>query len=222
MATTTNAHLFKLLQLSSVSLPVGGYSFSQGMEWACEEAWITNVQETQTWLTSQIFHSLAPVDLALVFHSHRAVKQGSDALTELNDLSLACRETQELRMMEVAMGKALHRWANNLDLAIQWQVEEPSFVVLFSVISSHWGIDADQTASGFAWSWLENQVQAATKLVPLGQTQAQQLLVALQPELSTAVSRAKQINLEQIGAGLPGLAIASAKHETQYSRLFRS
>ena len=97
-----------------------------------------------------------------------------------------------------------------------------SFVCLFGLCAQQWEIPYRLTAMGLSWSWLENQVAAATKLVPLGQTQAQQLLIKLQPILSEVINSAEYISEDEIGGGLPALAIASALHETQYSRLFRS
>jgi urease accessory protein len=101
-------------------------------------------------------------------------------------------------------------------------LEDISFVVLFAIAATHWQVEFDSAALGFSWSWLENQIAAATKLVPLGQTQAQLLLGELQPTLSEAIALSKTIDEDDIGAGLPAVAIASCLHETQYSRLFRS
>jgi urease accessory protein len=141
----------------------------------------------------------------------------------LNDLSLACRETRELRLTDSAMGEALRRVLKNLGIDVpQVLQQEVSFIVLFAFAAKHWGLAFDAAALGLGWSWLENQVAAATKLVPLGQTQAQQLLNDLQPLLPQAIEIAKNVEEDFIGAGLPALAIASSRHETQYSRLFRS
>jgi len=222
--TTTDTALLRLMQLSSVSLPVGGYAFSQGLEFAIERGWIRNSQQVSEWLEQQLLYAVAQTDLPLLRLAMTAAEaQQQKQLQHCNDLALACRETRELRLTDSAMGEAMNR------LMVSLAVPQPlpssgglSFVVLFGIAAQHWQIGYPTAALGFLWSWLENQVAAATKLVPLGQTQAQQLLGELQPLLPEAISRAEQVEEDEIGSGLQGLAIASAGHETQYSRLFRS
>ena len=220
----TNIRLIRLLQLSSVSLPVGGYAFSQGMEHAIDVGWITNKQQVNQWVSEQLEFAQACTDLPLLRLMMQAVTyQDWQKLIQLNDLALACRETKELRLTDTAMGEALGRLLRNLGMELPFaRSEDVSFISLFSLAASQWQISCQAAAIGFLWSWLENQIAAATKLVPLGQTQAQQLLLELQPQLSQAIEKAEQIHEEDIGNGLPALAIASAKHEIQYSRLFRS
>jgi urease accessory protein len=211
----------RLLQLSSVSLPVGGYAFSQGMEYAIDAGWVRNAEQVESWLQLQLLQGVARTDLPLL----RLAMQGDVEARwlALNDLSLACRETRELRLTDSAMGEALRRVLKNLGIEVpQVLQQEVSFNVLFAFAAKHWGLAFDAAALGLGWSWLENQVAAATKLVPLGQTQAQQLLNDLQPLLPQAIEIAKNVEEDFIGAGLPALAIASSRHETQYSRLFRS
>lgn len=225
--TTTDASLIRLMQLSSVSLPVGGYSFSQGLEYAIDCGWLRKQDQVHDWLEVQLLHSVAQVDLPLLrLLMHAAEQQDWQEVIRLNDLALACRETKELRLTDTAMGEALVRLLNSLEVPQPFEhgpkAEDASFVSLFAVAASHWGINYETAALGISWAWLENQVAAATKLVPLGQTQAQVLLGELQPVITEAIKIAETIEEEQIGAGLPALAIASALHEQQYSRLFRS
>ena len=223
-AMHTDTQLFRLLQLSSVSLPVGGFAFSQGMEYAIDAGWVKNYAQTKAWLEDQLEHSVAWVDLPLL----RLAKDAAEhhdlvALMTLNDLALACRETKELRLNDTAMGEALARLLRSQGVDVPFAVAEPvSFVVLFAVAAAHWNINTPDTLKGFVWAWLENQVAAATKLVPLGQTQAQTLLGELQPALCETINDSLAVDQDEVGAALPMLAIASARHETQYSRLFRS
>ncbi|MDO6561986.1 urease accessory protein UreF [Amphritea sp. 1_MG-2023] len=222
--TTTDTALLRLMQLSSVSLPIGGYAFSQGLEYAIESGWIKRSEQVSEWLEQQLLYAVAQTDLPLLKRAMMAAKQQDvAALRRCNDLALACRETRELRLTDSAMGEAMNR------LLVSLAVPQPlptaaelSYVVLFGIAAQHWQIDYSVAALGFLWAWLENQVAAATKLVPLGQTQAQQLLGELQPLLSQAMNRAERVAEDEIGNGLQGLAIISAGHETQYSRLFRS
>jgi urease accessory protein len=219
--TTTDHALLRLLQLSSVSLPVGGYAFSQGMEYAIDAGWVRNAEQVESWLQLQLLQGVARTDLPLM---RLAMQDDAEVHWQaLNDLSLACRETRELRLTDSAMGEALRRVLKNLGIEVPDVLQqEVSFIVLFAFAAKHWGLAFDAAALGLGWSWLENQVAAATKLVPLGQTQAQQLLNDLQPLLPQAIEIAKSVEEDFIGAGLPALAIASSRHETQYSRLFRS
>lgn len=222
--TTTDHGLLRLLQLSSVSLPVGGYAFSQGMEYAIDKGWVTKPAQVADWTQLQLLQSLARVDLPVLRLAMAAWAQRDEArIVELNDLILACRETKELRLNDTAMGEALARLLRSLEIETPFvRLEDISFVVLFAMAATHWQVEFDSAALGFSWSWLENQIAAATKLVPLGQTQAQLLLGELQPTLSEAIALSKSIDEDDIGAGLPAVAIASCLHETQYSRLFRS
>lgn len=224
--------LARLLQLSSVSLPVGGYAFSQGLEYAIECGWIKKYDDVEQWIKLQFKENLARVDLPIL----RGIMESSLAqdwtrFRYLNDLAIASRETKELRLTDMAMGEALHRLLKSLGFPFPFLVEaeeiklkkdELSFVSLFAYAAQYWGIPYEEAATGFTWSWLENQVAAATKLVPLGQTQAQQLLTLFQPAIAQTIEQAEGTLEENIGGGLPALAIASALHETQYSRLFRS
>lgn len=218
---TSNTALLRLLQLSSVSLPVGGYAFSQGLEYAIDVGWVRNSDQVEDWIQWQLSESIAHCDLPILF----ATMQTTDPqqLNEYNDLILACRETKELRLTDTAMGEALYRLLTSLSIETPFhKSDDISFVVLFAIAAKHWQIPFQTAALGFCWSWLENQIAAATKLVPLGQTQAQILLGTLQHKIPNAIDVGRTIDTDDVGAGLPCIAIASARHETQYSRLFRS
>lgn len=221
---TTDLSLTRLLQLCSVSLPVGGYAFSQGMEYAIDAGWIRNAAAVRAWVEEQLTLSLAQTDVPILRMAMAVVAQHDwQTLKQLNELVLACRETQELRLTDTAMGEALHRLLINLEFDVPFKRgDDISFICLFALAATQWGIPYRAAALGLLWSWLENQIAAATKLVPLGQTQAQQLLVELQPVLPTTLELAETINQDTVGAGLPALAIASCRHEHMYSRLFRS
>lgn len=224
----TSTSLLRLLQLSSAALPVGGYSFSQGLEYAVDSGWIKTDAQVADWVSLLMHESLAQVDLPLLQRLYLAQQQKqTEQTTYWNAYTLACRETNELRLTDTAMGDALMRLLKQLDIpvAIDLQHSEDksiSFLTGFAAAAVHWGIDSHNTSVGFLWSWLENQIAAATKLVPLGQTSAQKLLIQLGDELPQVLERAEKVNDENIGSSLPGLAMASSWHETQYSRLFRS
>lgn len=221
--TTTDNALLRLLQLSSAALPVGGYAFSQGLESAVEQAWLPDSKTVQSWLAIQLQESLARVDLPVLMRQLAALGDGNEAQLQVwNDVTLACRETAELRLTDTAMGEALLRLLGDLAVPLPGSLKSPVFVTVFSVACHHWQLDSRAACHGYAWSWLENQVVAATKLVPLGQTDAQSLLGLLLDEIPAAIDLAATLEDSEIGSSLPGLAMASVWHETQYSRLFRS
>jgi len=222
--TTTDTALLRLLQLSSPALPVGGYAFSHGLEYAIDAGWLTGAQDVRDWLHTQLQVSQAGVDLPILYRMiENLARHDMAALALSNDTLLACRETRELRLADTAMGEALLRLYPALGLSHHLpQVNEPTFLLLFVQAGYRWGIAPDDLAQAWLWSWLENQVAAATKLVPLGQSQAQQLLSELLATLPPLITRAGARTDAEPGACLPALAIASARHENQYSRLFRS
>jgi urease accessory protein len=221
--------LNRLLQLCSANLPVGGFSFSQGLEYAVEMGWIHNPDSTKEWISFNLHQSIAPTDLALLSRLQKAlVADDFGRFNKWNQHALACRESNELYLADVAMGKALMRLLKNIKgIDSRHYVElltqkEISFVSAFALSAYLFGLELSAMQSGFCWAYIDNQVAAATKLVPLGQTQAQNLLFELTEQVAQAIKGANQVDDENIGASLPRLAMASAWHETQYTRLFRS
>jgi len=217
----------RLLQLCSANLPTGAYAFSQGLETGCDEGWLRSVEDAREWLATQLTHSLSSSELPLLIRAMTALnQQDQNAQQHWNSMALAIRETQELRLTDSATGKALLRVLQGLesgDIKHSFdQTSEVSFISAFALAACQWGISTHDACIGYAWSWLENQVAAATKLVPLGQTQSQQLLEQLQPQVLHAIEQATLCEDDEIGSSLPALAIASCWHEHQYSRLFRS
>ncbi|ALO44454.1 urease accessory protein UreF [Pseudoalteromonas phenolica] len=221
--------LSHLLQLCSANLPVGGFSFSQGLEFAVEQGWVSSEQSTLSWIIINLENALAQVDLPLLKRLLDAL-QNKDLVTFMrwNDHSLASRESHELLLADLAMGSALIRLLKNLndielsELSEISQLNEVSFVSAFALAAYTFDIDPLEAQSGYCWTFIDNQVAAATKLVPLGQTQAQNLLFKLADQIPKSLVKANHLKDDEIGASLPHLAMASAWHETQYSRLFRS
>lgn len=215
----------RLLQLCSSNLPVGGYSFSLGLEYAVEAGWVTDLKSTEDWLQLQLFESIARVDLPLLLRLHKAISEAdTEGFHYWNQTGLACRETKELLLTETAMGSALLRLLKQLDIPLPACAEamSPSFIGYFVIAANHWNINSDMALVGLFWCWLEAQVAAAIKLVPLGQTDAQRLLGRLQEASTDAFKRAEALGDDEVGGSLPRLALASARHELQYCRLFRS
>lgn len=237
MINNNALHFNRLLQLCSANLPVGGFSFSQGLEYAVEMGWINDVNSTHNWVELNLSQSIARTDLAIIKRQYEALLNNDfPAFIRWNQHLIACRESNELHLADVAMGKALIRLLKQLDSPeIQDGLEQYqtllnpekigsdiSFVSAFVLIGSLFKLDLLLIQSGYCWTYIDNQVAAATKLVPLGQTQAQNLLFEITKKIDTSIELANSLQDDEIGASLPRLAMASAWHETQYTRLFRS
>lgn len=218
--------LLRVLQLASPALPIGGYAYSQGLEYAVEQGWVRNLDSAASWLDGVATRALGRLDIPVLLRQFAALQAGDrEAVQRWNDWLLANRETAELYLEDSQQGGALLRLMVSLEMptAMAWPRGEPiALMTAFAMAGSHWQTDVRSLAHGVLWSWLENQVGAATKLVPLGQTDAQRLLDRLLPELPSIVDAAGELDDDELGAGLPGLAFASARHEHQYTRLFRS
>jgi len=219
----TDTALLRLMHLCSAGLPVGAYAFSHALEYAIEAQWLCSDQDINNWLSHQLQFSIATVDLPVLSRVLTAlVRDDEAAVVYWNQLVLASRETRELRLTDTATGLALQRLLPQLEVPVINLQGPVSFVSCFAQAAHHWRVSPGSALLGYTWSWLENQVNAATKLLPLGQTQAQRLLHKLQEQIPDAISFSQSISDADIGSCLPALSIASMKHETQYSRLFRS
>jgi urease accessory protein len=148
-------------------------------------------------------------------------KEDFSKVKEKNEMLLASRETAELRAETVQMGYSLNRLLKDLGPG-EVPVEEPSFPAAFAYAAAQWKIEPEAALQAYLWAWLENQVMAAVKAVPLGQTDGQKLLLHLGDRLPSLVAKAKGMKEEDMGNFVPALAMLSSHHETQYSRLFRS
>ncbi|MEO1079225.1 MAG: urease accessory UreF family protein [Pseudomonadota bacterium] len=212
-----------LLHLSSPALPVGAYAYSQGLEYAIEEGWVDG-PALRSWLSDGLALGLSQLDLPIILRAHAAtLAENEPTLSEWNDCILANRETRELLLEDQQIGAALWRLLASLQsptLPILRQA--PGYAIAFAVAAARWQISAADASSAFCYSWLENQVTAATKLVPLGQTEAQKLLLGLLEEIPDACASAADLEDDDIGLSLAGLALASSLHEHQHTRLFRS
>lgn len=226
---TSDLALLGLLQLISPTLPIGAFAWSQGLESTFELGWVNNEQELAQWLQGVLDDGLTRCELPVLARLQQCWATADNAgLTHWNDWLHANRETAELSDEETRLGQALLRLLTSLELQPQSALghgqlpEEPGYLTLFAWTAHQRQVPVRQCLLGFAWSWLENQLAAACKALPLGHTAAQRLNEQLRPSLVTAVDTALTLSDEQLGPILPGLALASAQHETQYSRLFRS
>jgi urease accessory protein len=216
----------RLYQLISPALPIGGFTYSQGLEWAVEARWVHDKNTFDAWLSGLLEHSIATLDLPILLRLHRACA-AADWLTVKHwcNYLLASRETMELRKEERQRGAALLKLLPDLGVSIppgQRESFAASQLAGMALAATQWGISAEKSCSGYAWSWLESTVMAGVKLIPLGQTQGQQLTLALAEKIPAALAIACNVSDSEIGSSTPAQAIASSRHETQYTRLFRS
>ncbi len=217
--------LLRLCHLVSPALPVGAYAYSQGLEYAVHAGWVHDETSTLEWLQGISGASVGTLDLPILLRLHRAWSIADlPGVRHWSAQLLAARETSELRAEELHLGGALARVLVELELseAGEWIEPAAAFATLFSLAAARWHIDARDAMSGYLWSWSENQVLAAVKLVPLGQSAGQRLLHRLTAAMPGIVERAQALGDEAIGVGTLSQALASALHESQYSRLFRS
>ncbi len=214
--------LAKLLQLASPTLPVGAYSYSGGLEAAIEAGVVHDAASAQRWIGDVLEFSMARMEGPMVFVFLLAfTRKDFLKIKEKNEVFLASRETAELRAETVQMGYSLNRLLKDLGLG-EVPVEEPSFPAAFAYAAVHWKIEPEAALQAYLWAWLENQVMAAVKAIPLGQTDGQKILLLLGNLLPSLAKKAMQLQDQDLGNFAPGLALLSARHETQYSRLFRS
>jgi urease accessory protein len=211
--------LVRLLQLVSPTLPVGAYSYSQGLEAAIEAGIVKDAETAERWISDVLEFSMVPMEAAILF---RLMTEKSET-EKLNALFLASRETAELRAETVQMGYSLCRLMRELGMN-DLPEGEVAFPTAFALAARHWAIESREALLGYLWSWLENQVMAAVKGVPLGQTAGQKMLLSLGQRLSDISDSMKENSSEdgELSNFAPGLAMLSSRHETQYSRLFRS
>lgn len=216
----------RLWQLMSPTLPVGAYSYSGGLEYAIEVGWVRNADGVGDWLGGQLRHTLGRVDVPLLARLHRCWQEDdADGVAYYSRWLRASRETRELVAEDHHLGRALARLLVELGIAEAkgWMAHShTSWAGLYALALARWDIPLTEGTEAFLWAWCENQVAAAIKLVPLGQTAGQRLLHDLAEPIGEAAAIGLALEDHAIGGTAPGVAIASSLHETQYSRLFRS
>ncbi|WP_368540863.1 urease accessory protein UreF [Enterobacter soli] len=216
----------RLMQLSSSSLPIGSFTWSQGLEWAVEAGWVPTADAFERWQIQQMEQSFFCVDLPLFARLYQACEaQDLAAAKRWTAYLLACRETRELREEErnraAAFTRLIKSWQP--DCPAEWlAVLAQSQLCGMAWLGVRWRIDARELALSLGYSWIESAVMAGVKLVPFGQQAAQQLIISLSDRFAAGYEQAFLREDDDLGAATPLSAIASARHETQYSRLFRS
>lgn len=236
MSSIASPSLLHLLQLVSPALPVGAYSYSEGIEALVQANCITTAAMLEHWLIQELRYGAIRLETAVLTRIYKAATTNQlHKLNYWNQWLSAFRETEELREQSWQMGRSLVRLlqalqqnsaeaqkVSGLDMWIEACGEPCNFVVAFGLAAADRQIDIHSATLGYLHSWAGNLVNAGVRLIPLGQTQGQQLLLNLYPQLEQTVNQILHLEDEELWNCSWGMAIASMNHETLYSRLFRS
>ncbi|MCL1470940.1 urease accessory protein UreF [Argonema antarcticum] len=219
--------LLSLLQLTNSALPVGAYSYSEGLENLIEVGTIKNTQSLKHWLEQELRYGAIRLEASVMVRGYTSVKLGDlDTLSYWNGWASAARETEELREQSWQMGRALVRLLQHLQpqlTSVFTELGETcNYALAFGIAAAHWQICDRASVLGYLHSWATNLVTAGVKLIPLGQTAGQQLLLDLHPTIISATTEILALDDDQLSSCGWGLSLASMAHETQYTRLFRS
>jgi urease accessory protein len=218
-----------LLRLASPQLPIGGYSYSQGLEMAVDNGRVNNPDSARRWIGDQLLLNLARFEAPLLLaHCQAAADENWAELQQICERHRASRETRELHLESRQMGYSLQQLLNGLPeldapaRAFLEQCVEPHLALGWALAARAWQISPQDALAAWLWSWLENQLAVLMKTLPLGQQAAQRLTSELLPLLQQAQQDATRIDPDHLGSAAFGLSLACMAHERQYSRLFRS
>jgi urease accessory protein len=222
--TTSGARLLRLLQLVSPALPIGAFAYSQGLETAVDLGWVHDAKSAERWLGGLCSGALGTLDIAVfarLYKAFSAADEGSAAYW--NAFLLANRGAAELRAEDMHLGAALNKVLTTLlPHHKRLPLASPAYATAFAYAAVTFQIERDVAALGFGFAWAEGQVSAAVRLVPLGQSEGQRILMNLTQPLQDSVQRGLELLDHEISNTAPGQVMAAALHETQYARLFRS
>jgi urease accessory protein len=220
----TDASLLQLIWLASPALPVGGFSYSEGLESAVDRGCVHDEQSAAAWLADQLHLTLARCELPVIGQAISAWRdENPDSIARLNDWILHTRESSEARQQTEQMGRSLVEWLKSVQPQTAARATHAlSYPLAYALAASATDASPRECLLAFAFGWAENMMQSAIKSVPLGQSAGQRILLRLAGEIPAAVDAALGLPEDRRQAFSPMLAILSAQHETQYSRLFRS
>jgi urease accessory protein len=225
-----DAVLLQLMWLASPALPVGGFSYSEALETAVDDGRVTGEASAAGWLGNQMALAPARAELPVLAQAHLAWQRHDLArVTQLNDFIGRTRETRELRLQSEQMGRSLVEWLRNQGVDDDVRLRHlatltpsPTWPIAFALATARANASTAQALHASLFGWAENMVQAALKAVPLGQLAGQRILQALIEQMPGLIAAALTMGDNDMQSFSPMLGIASARHETQYSRLFRS
>ena len=222
-------NLSKLLQLTSTLLPVGAYSYSQGLEWAVESGDVTDLASVQQWICDVLETYYANFELPILLRLARAWQSHDiETIQEWDAQFKAGRDSAESLLETLQTGYSLRRLIQDLGefpadfLHHVAALDNPSFPALYAGLAVIWNISEADMLHAYAWSWAENQASAAMKTVPLGQVSGQKILLCIGAKLPAVVEKIMALPDADICNFTPYLSICASRHEIQYTRLFRS
>ena len=228
MAITTDRQLsrLRLLHLVSPSLPVGAFTYSQGLEWAVECGWVTNEASLLEWVANLMETSMQQLEVPLLARLYQACAENDDqSLAYWSHYLIASRETRELREEEHNRARALVSLLPELGMrppAHKLPLLKKCQLAGFAFAAEAWQVPLHDAAAGYLWGWLENITLAGVKIIPLGQAAGQRIIAELTVAVPHVVELGLQLGDDAIGASCTAQAIASSLHETQYTRIYRS
>ena len=219
--------LLNLLQLTNSALPVGSYSYSEGLENLGENGVIINYETLKNWLTQELHYGAIRLEAAIMLRGYKAIKLCDvEALNYWNNWASAARETEELREQSWQMGRALSRLMQQLQpqtITIFNQIgDNCNYAIAYAIAAANWDISEQEVLLGYFHSWVTNLVSCGVKIIPLGQTAGQQLILHLHPIIIRVTEQVLSLDDDNLSSCSWGLSLASMAHETQYTRLFRS
>ena len=223
---SSNYALLKLLQLASPAMPVGAYSYSEGIETLVDTGAIASSQSLKHWLLQELKYGAIRIEAAVMVRAYKAAMGDVAALVYWNHWLSAIRETEELRQQSWQTGRSLMRLLLELQPQLADVIDDVgnpcNFAIAFGIAAAHWNINISAAILGYLHSWATNLITAGIKLIPLGQTAGQQLLLELHTNIINATEEILALEDDDLSTCGWGLSLASMAHETQYTRLFRS
>lgn len=219
--------LLYLLQLTSPTLPVGAYSYSEGLETLVTRKIITNKETLQTWIIQSLKYGAIRIESAVMLRAyHKFLENDLECLIQWNKWLSATRETKELRQQSWQMGQSLLKLLTELQPEIKpisaQLYPDCNYAIIFGIAGATWEILPQELLLGYLQSWSNNLINAGLRLIPLGQTDGQKILIKLHDDLMQATQVILELEDEDLSGWGWGLSLASMQHETLYTRLFRS
>jgi urease accessory protein len=221
--------LLNLLQFASPALPIGAYSYSQGLEAALENGMVTNAVQARAWILRHLHEVVARWEAPVTWRLMRAwSRRDWDAVAEWSERFIASRDSAEFRAETIQMGYSLTKLVAELDIVdaemlARLQGEpEVALPTAFACAVAALAIPHDAALLAMLFAWAENQVLVCVKSVPLGQVAGQRMLLSLRADIEAAASFAQTVGDDDMCNWSPGLSLLSMRHEVQYSRLYRS
>lgn len=218
------SNLLNLLQLASPTIPIGAYSYSEGLENLVAKNLITNQQQLQEWLSTELNYGSISIEAAIMIRGYRSIlKQDISTLVYWNNWLSASRETSELREQSWQMGASLLKLLVDLGIPEQKAIQtQCNYAIAYAIGATAWDIPLLDATLAYLHSWATNLITAGVKLIPLGQTQGQQILRELHDTIKENAPRIINLQDDQLYSCNWGLCFASMAHQSQYTRLFRS